>query len=100
MLEDAGLIENREGRYELTPKGIRRIGQNALADLFTKLAKDKMGQHELDRTGSATNAATRPSRTSWATRSTSTSSAPSATRSAPGVGHPRAAHHRTTSRSS
>src|SRR5688572_21021265 len=26
MLEEAGLIENREGRMELTPRGIRRIG--------------------------------------------------------------------------
>ena len=26
MLEEAGLIENQEGRLELTPKGIRRIG--------------------------------------------------------------------------
>ena len=51
MLEEAGLIENREGRLELTPKGIRRIGQNALSDLFAKLAKDKMGQHQIDRTG-------------------------------------------------
>ena len=47
MLEEAGLIENREGRLELTPKGIRRVGQNALSDLFTKLAKDKMGQHQI-----------------------------------------------------
>ena len=30
MLEEAGLIENKEGRFELTPRGIRRIGQNAL----------------------------------------------------------------------
>ena len=51
MLEEAGLIENKEGRYELTPKGIRKIGSNALNDLFTKLAKDKMGQHQLDRLG-------------------------------------------------
>ncbi len=51
MLEDAGLIEQREGRYELTPAGIRRIGQNALSDLFTKLAQDKMGRHELARVG-------------------------------------------------
>jgi uncharacterized protein with von Willebrand factor type A (vWA) domain len=51
MLEEAGLIENKEGRYELTPKGIRRIGSNALSDLFRKLTKDKMGQHELDRLG-------------------------------------------------
>ena len=31
MLEEAGLIENKEGRYELTPKGIRKIGSNALS---------------------------------------------------------------------
>jgi uncharacterized protein with von Willebrand factor type A (vWA) domain len=51
MLEEAGLIEQREGRLELTPRGMRRIGQNALDDLFTKLAKDRMGRHQVDRTG-------------------------------------------------
>ena len=51
MLEDAGLIEHREGRYELTPKGIRRIGQNALAELFTRLTKDAAGRHEVERLG-------------------------------------------------
>src|SRR6478736_2274990 len=49
MLEDAGLIEQKEGRYELTPAGIRKIGRNALDDIFEKLAKDKMGQHEVER---------------------------------------------------
>ena len=33
------------------PPGIRKIGQNALNDLFQKLARDKMGQHEIERTG-------------------------------------------------
>ncbi len=51
MLEEAGLIEHREGRYELTPKGIRRIGQNALAELFTRLTKDAAGRHEVERLG-------------------------------------------------
>src|SRR5256714_4161030 len=51
MLEDAGLIENREGRYELTPRGIRKIGSNALNDLFKKLSRDRMGNNELERTG-------------------------------------------------
>ena len=51
MLEDAGLIENREGRYELTPRAIRKIGQQALADLFKKLDQDRAGRHELERTG-------------------------------------------------
>ena len=51
MLEDAGLIQNKEGRLELTPKGMRKIGSNALRDLFSKLTKDKMGQHEMDKHG-------------------------------------------------
>jgi uncharacterized protein with von Willebrand factor type A (vWA) domain len=51
MLEEAGLIEQREGRYELTPRGIRRIGQRALGDLFKKLAQDRAGKHEIERTG-------------------------------------------------
>jgi uncharacterized protein with von Willebrand factor type A (vWA) domain len=45
QLEEAGLIEQREGRYELTALGIRRIGQRALSDLFSKLAKDRLGGH-------------------------------------------------------
>jgi uncharacterized protein with von Willebrand factor type A (vWA) domain len=48
MLEDAGLIQNKEGRLELTPKGMRKIGSNALKELFSKLTKDKMGQHQMD----------------------------------------------------
>ncbi len=51
MLQDAGLIEQKEGRLELTPKGLRKIGSNALKDLFSKLDKDKTGQHQLDRFG-------------------------------------------------
>ena len=51
LLEEAGLIENREGRLELTPRGLRRIGQNALSDLFQKLARDRMGRHQVDRSG-------------------------------------------------
>ncbi|MDH3753838.1 MAG: hypothetical protein OEU32_08190 [Acidimicrobiia bacterium] len=51
LLEEAGLIENKEGRYELTPRAIRRIGQQALADLFRKLSHDRMGRHELSTSG-------------------------------------------------
>jgi uncharacterized protein with von Willebrand factor type A (vWA) domain len=51
MLEEAGLIENREGRLELTPQGLRAIGSNALRDLFTKLTKDHVGQHQLHQRG-------------------------------------------------
>jgi uncharacterized protein with von Willebrand factor type A (vWA) domain len=30
---------------------MRRIGQNALSDLFSKLAKDRLGRHQMDRSG-------------------------------------------------
>jgi uncharacterized protein with von Willebrand factor type A (vWA) domain len=51
MLEEAGLIEQREGRLELTARGMRRIGQNALRDLFSRLAKDRTGRHQVDHAG-------------------------------------------------
>jgi uncharacterized protein with von Willebrand factor type A (vWA) domain len=51
MLEEAGLIENQEGRLELTPAGIRRLGQNALAELFRKLSHDMAGGHQIARVG-------------------------------------------------
>lgn len=51
MLTDAGLVEQCEGRLELTPKGMRRLGQNALAQLFRKLDRDQLGRHEMERNG-------------------------------------------------
>jgi uncharacterized protein with von Willebrand factor type A (vWA) domain len=51
LLEEAGLIEQREGRYELTPRGVRKIGQNALSELFNKLVNDSRGRHQLERMG-------------------------------------------------
>lgn len=51
MLEDAGLISQREGRLALTARGMRQIGDNALAQVFSRLAKDRIGQHNLDRPG-------------------------------------------------
>jgi uncharacterized protein with von Willebrand factor type A (vWA) domain len=46
-LEQAGLVNNKEGRLQLTPRGLRKLGANALGDLFSKLAKDKSGQHQM-----------------------------------------------------
>ena len=51
LLTEAGLIENREGRLELTPRGLRAIGRNALADLFKGLDKDRVGRHAVEREG-------------------------------------------------
>ncbi|HLI53988.1 MAG TPA: hypothetical protein VKU88_06670 [Acidimicrobiales bacterium] len=51
QLTEAGLMDTREGRLELTPRGLRRIGQNALSDLFSRLIKDRVGRHVADRVG-------------------------------------------------
>jgi uncharacterized protein with von Willebrand factor type A (vWA) domain len=51
MLKDAGLIDQRDGRYELTPKGVRALGQKALGDLFRKMLRDRPGRHEIERSG-------------------------------------------------
>ncbi len=51
MLEESGLIQNKEGRLELTPRGLRRLGQQALGDLFSKLDPSSLGGHDIDRAG-------------------------------------------------
>jgi uncharacterized protein with von Willebrand factor type A (vWA) domain len=50
-LEEAGLVEQREGRLELTPRGLRRIGRRVLEDLFKHLSKDRLGGHGVDQAG-------------------------------------------------
>lgn len=47
VLEDAGYIRWKDGRYELTPRGMRKIGQKALEDIFAQLRKDRSGGHRL-----------------------------------------------------
>jgi uncharacterized protein with von Willebrand factor type A (vWA) domain len=48
-LENAGYL--RGGDPELTPKAIRAIGANALADVYTALRKGLQGQHEAQARG-------------------------------------------------
>lgn len=47
MLEDAGLINNKEGALELTPRALRKVGQNVLEDLYSKLSADRLGRHNV-----------------------------------------------------
>ncbi|MDA3015411.1 MAG: VWA domain-containing protein, partial [Actinomycetota bacterium] len=47
----AGLVDRVEGRLELTPRGLRAIGSNALRDLFGSLRRDQLGQHPLPTIG-------------------------------------------------
>ena len=50
LLEEAGYITGGD-RTELTARGIRRIGQKALKEVFTHLKKDRLGGHQLDTRG-------------------------------------------------
>jgi uncharacterized protein with von Willebrand factor type A (vWA) domain len=51
LLEEGGYVLNEGDRYELTPKGVRRIGSLALRDIYRKITRDGMGQHPLRRQG-------------------------------------------------
>ena len=53
LLNNAGYLTNREGRAQLSPKGIRRIGQLALRDIFQGLLRDRPGSHQVDHRGQA-----------------------------------------------
>jgi len=46
MLEDAGLVQRRHGRLELTPRGARKMGERALTRVFERLTRDREGTHE------------------------------------------------------
>ena len=45
LLEEAGLIRKDGERYELTPRGIRKIGQRSLEEIFATLKRDAFGGH-------------------------------------------------------
>lgn len=45
-LEADGLINRQDGAQELTPEGLRRIGQAALAHVFKHLDPSKVGRHD------------------------------------------------------
>ena len=50
LLEEAGYITADE-KMELTARGIRRIGQKALKEVFGHLKKDRLGSHQIDTRG-------------------------------------------------
>ena len=47
ILEKAGYIRKRGNNWELTPRGTRRIGQTALAEVYDNLKKESFGNHPL-----------------------------------------------------
>jgi uncharacterized protein with von Willebrand factor type A (vWA) domain len=50
-LEARGLVQRDADGLRLTARGMRRIGQKALGDLFAQLRKDRFGEHTLARRG-------------------------------------------------
>ena len=47
QLEEAGYLKRKGDRLELTPRGIRKLAQKALKEVFSELKKDRMGRHEI-----------------------------------------------------
>ena len=50
-LEGRGLVQRDGDGLRLTARGMRRIGQKALGDLFARLHRDRFGEHTLARRG-------------------------------------------------
>jgi len=50
-LEEAGYVKRKGNKLELTPRGIRKIGQKALLDIFRRIKQDRIGRHELHKIG-------------------------------------------------
>ena len=51
ILEEAGYIQRKGNWLELSPKGLRRIGQRALRDIFQRLKKDRQSSHDIRNQG-------------------------------------------------
>ncbi len=50
-LEEAGLVEHRDGELKLTGRAARAIGQRALADIFADLKTRSSGSHTVQKRG-------------------------------------------------
>jgi uncharacterized protein with von Willebrand factor type A (vWA) domain len=53
LLTNAGYVGTRGGRVQLSPKGMRKIGQLALRDIYQGLLRDRAGGHQADHRGLA-----------------------------------------------
>lgn len=50
-LQDAGLISRSGGRVEMTPRGVRKLGERALTKVFERLTNGQHGGHEVAEQG-------------------------------------------------
>lgn len=51
LLEEAGYLEKKGNAWELTPRGNRRIGEKALAEIYANLKRQNFGKHNVPETG-------------------------------------------------
>jgi uncharacterized protein with von Willebrand factor type A (vWA) domain len=51
LLSNAGYLTQRGGRAALSPKGVRKIGELALRDIYQGLLRDRAGGHSTDHRG-------------------------------------------------
>ena len=47
QLEEAGYLKREGDKLELTPRGIRKLAQQALKEVFSELKRDRVGRHEV-----------------------------------------------------
>jgi len=52
LLEEGGYVLEQGERFELTPKGVRRVGHLALRDIYRQLRRDGLGRHTTRNRGS------------------------------------------------
>jgi uncharacterized protein with von Willebrand factor type A (vWA) domain len=53
LLEEAGLARRSGRDMQLTPRGIRVLGERTLRDLFAELRQDRTGQHDVPTRGTS-----------------------------------------------
>ena len=46
LLEQSGFLSRQGGHLKLTPRGVRKLGERALAQVFDRLAVDRPGTHD------------------------------------------------------
>lgn len=51
VLQEAGFIDRNSEGFELTPRGMRMIGQKALGEIFKALRRQSLGNHALPEQG-------------------------------------------------
>ena len=47
QLEEAGYLRRSGDRLEMTARGMRKLAQNALREVFSEMNKDRLGKHEV-----------------------------------------------------